>query len=742
MANAKWAASTGSWYVGANWSSGVVPGGTAAPDDIVTIDALGSYTVKVGNAAVTSIGSVNVNAPGATLGVSLQGLTVKTALNLNSGRLLLQGTLRGGSLMMNGGVVMRNDLAALDGVRVQGTLDMAAPYKFGVLTLSNYGQLTLLNNTTFVAANGTSPGLLRVGGSAVTFGTSAQFDNASIDFMPGYRTASSLRLGTVGDAVGKTVTFGKNAVLDVASNVSVLLGGKGTLANGGAINVAGTLTVDTLVNLAQAAVPGTLTVQSGGTLIFAAPAIVNNTVTFKDPAAHLVFQGTGAVGATLQDFQNGDSVDLQGVTYNASLTISFLGGAISVNQGGVAVGSFKLTGGTAAYNLDQFSLAADPSGGTLLQTTHSLNPDFDAAFYLASNPDVAAAGVDPLKHFLQNGWREHRDPSAFFSTSWYLAQNPDVAAAGLDPLEHYETYGWHEGRNPGPNFSVSKYLAAYPDVKAAGIDPLQQFLNVGRYQGRTASPVTAIVTVAQDPLIDRAWYLAQNPDVAAAGMDPMLHYETYGWKEGRNPDALFDTNYYLAQNPDVKAAGVDPLLHFEQYGRQEGREPSLLFSDAKYLAANPDVAFSGLNPLLHYLVYGKAEGRMTFLAGGSATADPLVDAAYYDKQLGATLIPGGAAGQQQAAASYDATGWQKGLNPDAYFDTKYYLAHNADVQAAGIDPLKHYEATGWKQGRDPSAAFSTAKYLAAYADVQNSGTDPLTSFITTGQAQGRTAFAV
>ena len=104
MASAKWAAPiNGSWYIGTNWSAGSMPGGAAAPDDTATIDAVGaSYTVAVGNAAATSIGSINLNASGATLGVSGQGLTVKTALTLNSGRLLLQGTLSGGSLVMNG----------------------------------------------------------------------------------------------------------------------------------------------------------------------------------------------------------------------------------------------------------------------------------------------------------------------------------------------------------------------------------------------------------------------------------------------------------------------------------------------------------------------------------------------------------------------------------------------------------------------------------------------------------------
>ncbi len=183
------------------------------------------------------------------------------------------------------------------------------------------------------------------------------------------------------------------------------------------------------------------------------------------------------------------------------------------------------------------------------------------------------------------------------------------------------------------------------------------------------------------------------------------------------------------------------MLHFEIYGWHEGRDPSLVFSDAKYLAANPDVAAARLDPLLHYLAYGQAEGRMTFLSGGTAAADPLVNADYYDKQLGATLIPTGAAAAGQAAASYDAIGWQWRLNPDALFDTNYYLTQNPDVAAAHVDPLLHYEVYGWREGRDPSAAFSTNKYLAAYADVKAAGFDPLLHYVVYGQGEGRTAFA-
>ena len=100
------------------------------------------------------------------------------------------------------------------------------------------------------------------------------------------------------------------------------------------------------------------------------------------------------------------------------------------------------------------------------------------------------------------------------------------------------------------------------------------------------------------------------------------------------------------------------------------------------------------------------------------------------------------AGAQQAAWSYDVSGWQKGLNPNAYFNTSYYLSHNPDVAAAHVDPLLHYETSGWREGRDPSAQFSTNKYLAAYGDVKAAGIDPLLHYVSYGQTEGRLAYVV
>ena len=46
--------------------------------------------------------------------------------------------------------------------------------------------------------------------------------------------------------------------------------------------------------------------------------------------------------------------------------------------------------------------------------------------------------------------------------AWYLATYPDVALAGMDPVEHYLRHGWGEGRDPRPDFSTTAYAAGRP----------------------------------------------------------------------------------------------------------------------------------------------------------------------------------------------------------------------------------------------------------------------------------------
>lgn len=78
--------------------------------------------------------------------------------------------------------------------------------------------------------------------------------------------------------------------------------------------------------------------------------------------------------------------------------------------------------------------------------------------------------------------------SGLFDSAQYLRSNPDVATAGIDPIEHYLSNGWQEGRYIGPLFDADYYLKMNPDVKASGMNPLLHFIKFGRAEGRLGAP--------------------------------------------------------------------------------------------------------------------------------------------------------------------------------------------------------------------------------------------------------------
>ncbi len=74
--------------------------------------------------------------------------------------------------------------------------------------------------------------------------------------------------------------------------------------------------------------------------------------------------------------------------------------------------------------------------------------------------------------------------SDWFDSQWYLDKYPDVRAAGIDPVEHYVTTGWKENRNPGAGFDTAYYLRCNPDISENGLNPLWHFIRFGRREGR------------------------------------------------------------------------------------------------------------------------------------------------------------------------------------------------------------------------------------------------------------------
>jgi len=338
---------------------------------------------------------------------------------------------------------------------------------------------------------------------------------------------------------------------------------------------------------------------------------------------------------------------------------------------------------------------------------------FDAAWYLGQNPDVAAAGIDPLGHYLESGSHEGRNPNALFDARWYLAKNPDVAAAEQNPLEHYCEWGVTDGRDPSPLFSTNWYLAQNPDVAAAGLNPLVHYLKHGAREGRDPHP-----------LFDTSWYLAQNPEVK--GLNPLEHYLRWGCHHQRSPHPLFDAQWYLAQHGDIAGPKIDPLLHYLDFGNREGRDPHPLFDSSWYLEQNPDLG-AEINPLRHYVEFGGAEGR---------DPHPLFDSGWYLEQKPAT---DGA--HTNPLKHYVLHGTDEARSPHPLFDADHYLASYLKDTNEKHNPLVHYLTIGWRLGHKPNRQFDPGLYLHVHPDVAEAGIEPFTHYILSGKSEGRISHA-
>jgi hypothetical protein len=101
----------------------------------------------------------------------------------------------------------------------------------------------------------------------------------------------------------------------------------------------------------------------------------------------------------------------------------------------------------------------------MIRTVRKIRKLLDAEFYLRTNPDVAAARMDPFKHYVKYGAAERRQPHPLFDSEHYLASCAAGTAGNSadNPLLHFleQTGSW---ANPHPLFDCDAYMRAHPDA--------------------------------------------------------------------------------------------------------------------------------------------------------------------------------------------------------------------------------------------------------------------------------------
>lgn len=271
---------------------------------------------------------------------------------------------------------------------------------------------------------------------------------------------------------------------------------------------------------------------------------------------------------------------------------------------------------------------------------------FDRSWYLSTYEDVARHGVDPLDHYLNNGWREGRSPSAFFDARWYLYHYKDVMEASVEPLNHYLSNGFAEGRMPNPFFDDEWYIGTIErefDEKdltsyaiylkrglASGQSPLPELQPLywarkdvpddayGQYKRLVAAMrpwwerfgrgKVAILAALYSPYEDSSLL----PDVGSDAIEKFIAFLELAWTENVPSGPLFQESYYervLWSRGLVRQPGETLLQHYLRAGFDLRLVPTANFDDAAYYQQNPDINPSFCWGFEHFIKNGVFEGR-------------------------------------------------------------------------------------------------------------------------------------
>jgi lipopolysaccharide biosynthesis protein len=237
---------------------------------------------------------------------------------------------------------------------------------------------------------------------------------------------------------------------------------------------------------------------------------------------------------------------------------------------------------------------------------------FDPDWYLTQYPDVKAAGIDPLDHYIGNGSTEGRFPNKEFDPRWYRKTYLQGDQAKKEPLLHYLAEGARNGH--APNWAFGAMTPPSNDVAISpSKTPLARHL-ADNIKGK--SRIWPENLLRDSGYFDIFWYFRQNPDVLAAGVDPVWHYVNFGWKEGRWPNQHFDPAWYRLNHADCAAHQFEPLEHYILFGSKDGLNTSAVFSPKHYLDAHPIARALGMDPLLHAILSTAKEAPSDKSGGG------------------------------------------------------------------------------------------------------------------------------
>lgn len=176
--------------------------------------------------------------------------------------------------------------------------------------------------------------------------------------------------------------------------------------------------------------------------------------------------------------------------------------------------------------------------------------------------------------------REKRGDLIFFDPDFYLDTYIDVRTSGVDPIYHYVANGWKEGRSPFRYFNVQAFSQAHPGSEALNVNLAEACIllygsyawksHVEHFGTSSVSCLPVSSTAAERRKLREKWtqyrsffdaqfYLREYPDAAATPAGAFMHYMHHGFAEDRQPRVDFDGYYYRKANGLSRAQ--NPFRH-------------------------------------------------------------------------------------------------------------------------------------------------------------------------------------
>jgi len=214
---------------------------------------------------------------------------------------------------------------------------------------------------------------------------------------------------------------------------------------------------------------------------------------------------------------------------------------------------------------------------------------FDYKYYAEKNSDVQ---VDLVKHFINHGSKEGRDPSLLFNVNYYRREAMKGSSQAESAALHFCLIGLPTQKSPTEFFDFTFYAQRNADVVASNWNLYHHYCKLGHIENRMACD-----------FFDPVQYCDMNPDVQTSSYSPVQHYILNNISL-KNTDLIGDLGVNIGEAflPRAKEETIAEILSLSPVGQVSGKidviipvygSPELtLFCILKVLKSNNKIKYN------------------------------------------------------------------------------------------------------------------------------------------------------